>query len=115
MKSILHGSVLNAIAAASFAMLIALITAESVHGQGPSLFTTPSGRYYNPYTYGPYGSTTQGIGGPFSQGSPGMFNQGPPPPPVVGPVNLYQNPRYGAQPHIRPMVGPAYDPFRNGR
>jgi hypothetical protein len=83
--------------------------------QGNSPFSTPTGRYYNAYRSGPYGSYSQGIGGPFSQGTPNMFDRGLSPMVPVGPVNLYQNQPYGGQFYFRPMVGPAYDPFRNGR
>jgi hypothetical protein len=93
---------------------------SEVHAQNVSRFTTPSGRFYNPYAHGPFGSYTQGIGNAFSAGSPSRFTVGPPQPapygtwPPLSP-NLYNNPRYGGTFYYQPMVGPQYDPFRNGR
>jgi hypothetical protein len=88
--------------------------------QDNSMFPMPSGRYYNPYAYGPAGSYTQRYGGAFSPGASNMFSRGPVPysPPAYAPgagVNLYPNRPYGGTFYFRPMVGPAYDPFRNGR
>src|SRR3954468_19119166 len=90
------------------------------HGQGTTMFPTPNNRYYNPWRSGPYGSPGQGVGGAFSAGSPNMFTQGVPlqPANAYDPSqwpNVYTNKPYGGQFYFRPMVGPAYDPFRNGR
>ena len=88
--------------------------------QGTTLFPTPSGRYYDPYRAGPYGSESQGVGGVYSAGSPNLFTQGAtlPPTNAYNPSqwpNVYTNQPYGGRFYFRPMVGPAYDPFRNGR
>ena len=102
-------------------LLAAMIFVDRTHAQGTTVFPTPNGRYYNPYRSGPYGSYSQGGGGAFSAGSPNMFNQGqtlPPAPYAYNPSqwqNLYTNQPYGGRFYFRPIVGPAYDPFRNGR
>ena len=123
MKHILCTAVLagGMVAGATLAFL-APTTGSHIYAQNFSRFPTPSGRFYSPYAYGPYGSYSQGSGNAFSQGSPRLFSYGPtplPPPayeswPPTGP-NLYNNPPYGGSFYSRPMVGPAYDPFRNGR
>jgi hypothetical protein len=123
MKRIIHSAVLlgSVVAGAALAFL-GPHTGSRLYAQNYSGFPTPSGRYYNPYASGPYGSYQQGIGNAFSQGSPNMFSRGlaPLPPPAysswppTGP-NLYQNRPYGGSFYARPMVGPSYDPFRNGR
>jgi hypothetical protein len=104
-----------------FTLLIGSLTAvRGALAQGTTMFPTPNGRYYNSYRSGPYGSYGQGAGGAFSAGSPNMFNSGATLPaanaydPSQWP-NVYTNRPYGGQFYFRPMVGPAYDPFRNGR
>jgi len=108
-------------AAVAFSVLLAATAVtDRACAQGTTMFPTPSGRYYNSYRSGPYGSYSQGIGGTYSAGSPNMFNQGGSLPaanaydPNQWP-NLYTNQPYGGRFYFRPMVGPAYDPFRNGR
>jgi len=101
-------------------LIAAGVFVDLAAAQGTTMFPTPNNRYYNPYRFGAYGTSSQGVGGAFSAGSPNMFNQGPTLPaanaydPNQWP-NLYTNKPYGGQFHFRPMVGPAYDPFRNGR
>ena len=100
--------------------LSAISIVDRAWAQGTTLFPTPNGRYYNSYRSGPYGSYSQGAGGTFSAGSPNKFNSGGSVPaanaydPNQWP-NLYTNQPYGGRFYFRPMVGPAYDPFRNGR
>jgi len=102
------------------ALLMVTVFIECTYAQGTTMFPTPSGRYYNSYRSGPYGSYSQGVGSPFSAGSSNMFNRGGTLPaanaydPNQWP-NLYTNQPYGGRFYFRPMVGPAYDPFRNGR
>jgi hypothetical protein len=101
-------------------LLTAIVFVDCASAQGTTMFPTPNNRYYNSYRYGPYGTPSQGVGGAFSAGSPNMFNQGATLPaanaydPNQWP-NLYTNKPYGGQFYFRPMVGPAYDPFRSGR
>jgi hypothetical protein len=109
---------LNLLMPAVVGLAVAMATMSFVgraRAQGPTMFPTPDGRYYNSYRSGPYGSYSQGIGGAYSQGTPNMFDRGLPPMVNNGPVNLYQNQPYGGRFYFQPMVGPAYDPFRNGR
>jgi hypothetical protein len=114
-------------AVVGFALLmLATVFADRAWGQqkDTTMFPTPSGRYYNSWRSGPYGSSSQGVGSQFSAGSPNMFNQGGTVP-TANAYDYYRNPdswpnawsnqAYGGRFYYRPMVGPAYDPFRNGR
>jgi hypothetical protein len=111
---------LSRLTVAVIVLLAAFSCVDRAVAQGTTMFPTPSGRYYNSYRSGPYGSYPQGVGGAFSAGSSSMFNRGGTLPaanaydPNQWP-NLYTNQPYGGRFYFRPMVGPAYDPFRNGR
>jgi len=119
-KVVVNVRVLTFTIVALSALLTGTVLMERTYAQGTTMFPTPSGRYYNSYRSGPYGSYSQGIGGTFSAGSANMFNSG-----ITLPAanaydpnqwpNLYTNQPYGGRFYFRPMVGPAYDPFRNGR
>lgn len=121
-----RSGLVRSLVAAVAVLAAALASAGRAEAQQKDItpFPTPSGRYYNAYRSGPYGSYWQGAGNPFSAGSPNMFNRGPTVP-AANAYDYYRNPdtwpnvwsnrAYGGRFYFRPMVGPAYDPFRNGR